>query len=196
MPKKQKKEESQMKFLIEFYKENPNVDISHPTVVDKVTKEYAKRTGKVFRDPDRGIRKLYQEGFLIKVKKGIYKYAPDFIKNRVLEDFDEKIKEEIFKRDNYKCVICGRGIEEGMDIHADHVKPKDRGGKATVENGQTLCSQHNFLKKNLGQTTLGKRYFLRLQKSAIKSGDKNLIEFCEEVLKLFDKYGIDTNIQN
>lgn len=196
MVKKKKKEESQIKFLLEFYKKNPNVDISHPIIVDWVTKEYVKRTGKIFRDPDRGIRKLHQEGLLIKVRKGVYKYAPDFIKKRVLEDFDVKTREEIFKRDNYKCVICGRGIAEGMDIHADHIKPKDRGGKATVENGQTLCSQHNFLKKNLGQTTLGKRYFLRLQKSALKTKDKNLIEFCEEVLKLFDKYGIDNHIKD
>jgi len=196
MPDKKKKEESQMEFLLEFYKKNPDIDISHPTVVDWVTKEYVKRTGKVFRDPDRGIRKLHQEGLLVKVGKGVYKYAPDFIKKRVLEDFDVKTREEIFKRDNYKCLVCGRGIAEGMDIHADHIKPKDRGGKATVENGQTLCSQHNFLKKNLGQTTLGKRYFLRLQKSSKKIGDKNLIEFCEEVLKLFDKYGIDTHIKD
>jgi len=196
MKKNQKKEESQMEFLLEFYKKNPNVDISHPTIVDWVTKEYIKRTGKVFRDPDRGIRKLHQNGLLIKVGKGVYKYAPGFIKKRVLEDFDTKTKEEIFKRDNYKCLVCGRGIAEGMDIHADHIKPKDRGGKATVENGQTLCSQHNFLKKNLGQTTLGKRYFLRLQKSSKKIGDKNLVEFCEEVLKLFDKYGIDTHIKD
>src|ERR1035437_5892794 len=115
--KKKKKEESQMEFLLEFYKKNPDVDISHPTVVDWVTKEYVKRTGKVFRDPDRGIRKLHQEGLLIKVGKGIYKYAPDFIKKRVLEDFDIKTREEIFKRDHYKCLVCDRGIAEGMDIH-------------------------------------------------------------------------------
>lgn len=194
MNKENDKEESQMEFLIEFYKKHPNADISHPTVVDWVTREYIKRTGKVFRDPDRGIRKLHQDGFLIKVRKGVYKYAPDFVKKRVLEDFDVATREEIFKRDGFKCVVCGRGITEGVELHADHIKPKDKGGKVTLENGQTLCSQHNFLKKNFGQTTLGKRYFLRLQKSSLQAGDKNLIEFCNEVLKLFGKYGIDTHI--
>ena len=132
----------------------------------------------------------------MQISKGVYRYDPNHIKNRTLEDFDAKTKEAIFKNDNYKCVICGRGVAEGMEIHADHIKPKDRGGKAIVENGQTLCSQHNFLKKNLGQTTLGKRYFLRLQKTSIKIKDKNLIEFCKEVLKLFDKYGIDTHVKD
>ena len=68
-----------------------------------------KRTGKVFRDPDRAIRKLSQEGQLIKINKGVYKYDPDFVHNRELEDFTPAQKEEIFKRDNYRCVICGRG---------------------------------------------------------------------------------------
>lgn len=191
-----KKEISQKDILIEFYTKNPNKDISHPEVVDWVTKEFKRRTGQVFRDPDRGIRKLYQDGFLMQISKGVYHYDPTHIKNRNLEDFDVKTKKAIFERDGYKCVICGRGPKEGMEIHADHVKPKDRGGKASVENGQTLCSQHNFLKKNLGQTTLGKRYFIRLLKASNKNGDKNLIAFCKGVLKLFDKYKIDVEIKD
>lgn len=190
-----RKQQSQLDLLLEYYKKNPNRDIEHPEIVDWVTIEWKKRTGKIFRDPDRGIRQLYQKGYLIKIRKGVYRYEPDAVKNRLLEDFSPKVKEAIFKRDKYKCVICGRGKAEGIEIHADHVKPKDRGGKATLENGQTLCSQHNFLKKNLGQTTLGKRYFIRLYKSAKKIKNKHLINFCEEVLGVFDKYDIDTDIK-
>ncbi len=196
MSKKKKKQISQKDLLIEFYTKNPNRDIPHFEIVPQVMKEYQKNTGKVFADPDRGIRKLYQDGFLIQISKGVYHYDPKYIKNRKLEDFDAKTKKEIFERDEYKCIICGRGQKEGMEIHADHLKPKDRGGKATLENGQTLCSQHNFLKKNLGQTTLGKRYFIRLLKVSTKIGDKNLISFCDEVLKLFDKYKIDIEVKD
>lgn len=191
-----KKKISQKDILIEFYINNPNRDIQHPEVVDWVTKEFKKRSGLVFRDPDRGIRKLYQDGFLIQIRKGVYHYDPSHIQNRNLEDFDAKTKNKIFERDDHKCVICGRGPKEGMEIQADHIKPKDRGGKATLENGQTLCSQHNFLKKNLGQTTLGKRFFIRLLKASRKNGDKNLISFCDDVLKLFNKYNIDKDITN
>ena len=193
MPKK--KQQSQLDLLLEYYKKNPNKDIEHPKIVDWVTSEWKKRTGKIFRDPDRGIRQLHQKGYLIKIKKGVYKYEPDAVKNRLLEDFSPKVKEAIFRRDKYKCVICGRGRTEGIEIHADHVKPKDRGGRATLENGQTLCSQHNFLKKNFGQTTLGKRYFIRLCKSAKKTKNRHLINFCKEVLGIFDKYDIDTDIK-
>jgi hypothetical protein len=187
---------SQKDLLIEFFKKHPNRDIPHPKVVDWCTKEFKKRTGRVFRDPDRGIRHLHQNGLLIKISKGVYKYDPNHVQKRDLEDFDTKTKKEIFERDGYRCVICGRGPKEGMEIQADHIKPKDKGGRATLENGQTLCSQHNFLKKNLGQTTLGKRYFIRLLKASKKIDNKNLISFCEEILKLFDKYKIDTEVKD
>ena len=55
---------SQKDLLIEFFKKHPNRDIPHPKVVDWCTKEFKKRTGRVFRDPDRAIRSLYQKGFL------------------------------------------------------------------------------------------------------------------------------------
>ena len=139
----------QIDLLIEFFKKNPNRDIRHPEVVDWVVSTYMKRTGKVFRDPDRAIRKLAQSGFLIKIAKGIYKYDPSKAYKRELEDFTAAQKEAILKRDGYKCVICGRGEKDGVELHVDHIKPKDLGGEATIENGQTLCSQHNFMKKNL-----------------------------------------------
>lgn len=189
------RQQSQMDLLLEYFKKNPNRDIKHPEIVDWATSEWRKQTGEVFRDPDRGIRKLHQDGYLIKVGKGVYRYEPDSIKKQSLKDFSPKIKKAIFKRDGYKCVICGRGAAEGAEIHADHIKPRDKGGKSTLENGQTLCSQHNFLKKNLGQTTLGKRYFIRLYKIAKKSKNKKLIDFCTEVLDVFDRYNIDTYIK-
>lgn len=193
---KKNRQQSQIDLLLEYFKKNPNRDIKHPEIVDWATSERRERTGEIFRDPDRGIRKLHQEGYLIKIGKGVYRYEPESIKKRSLKDFSPKIKEVIFKRDGYKCIICGRGVAEGVEIHADHIKPRDKGGKSTLDNGQTLCSQHNFLKKNLGQTTLGKRYFIRLYKAAKKTKNKQLIGFCTEVLKIFDKYNIDTHVKN
>src|SRR3989338_10193045 len=97
----------QMALVMEYFKKNPKKEIEHPEIVDWVVAEYKKRTGMVFRDPDRAIRKLSQEGQLIKISKGIYKYDPDFVKNKELEDFTPSQKDEIFKKDNYRCVMCG-----------------------------------------------------------------------------------------
>lgn len=186
---------SQRDFLLEYFKSNPNRDIKHPEIVDWATNEYKEKTGKIFRDPDRGIRKLHQEGYLIKVKKGIYKYDPDLINKRELEDFSSKIKKAIFKRDGYKCVVCGLGRKDGVEIHADHIKPKDKGGKAVLDNGQTLCAQHNFQKKNLKQTETGKKMFIRLYNLAKKEEDKQLLKFCSEVLEVYENNNINGHIE-
>ena len=160
----------QSDLIMEYFKKHSKKEIAHPEIVDWVVNEYKKRTGKVFRDPDRAIRKLSQEGQLIKIKKGVYKYDPDFVINKALEDFTIEQKEAIFKRDRYKCVVCGRGTKDGVEIHADHIRPKDLGGKAEIENGQTLCAQHNFQKKNYKQTETGKKMFIRLYELAKKYG--------------------------
>lgn len=185
----------QVELVKEFFIKNPNRDINHPEAVDWITSEYLKRTGKVFRDPDRAIRKLSQTGFLIKVSNGIYRYDPDYISNPKLEDFSEKQKKEILKRDGYKCVLCGKGREDGVELHVDHIKPKDFGGEATIENGQTLCAQHNFLKKNYKQTETGKKMFIRLYELSKKLGDKRLMKFCSEILDVFEKNDINGHIE-
>src|SRR3989344_3123131 len=187
-------EMSQSDLIMEYFKKNPKRDIKHPEIVDWVVDEYKKRTRGVFRDPDRAIRKLSQEGQLIKVSKGVYKYDPDFIKNRELEDFTPAQKEAIFKRDNYRCVICGKGRADGVEIQADHIKPKELGGKAEIENGQTLCAQHNFQKKYYKQTESGKRMFIRLYELAKKNNDKELTAFCEQVLTVYEKNNINGHI--
>ncbi len=179
---------------MEYFKEHPKRAIKHPEIVDWVVTEYKKRTGKVFRDPDRAIRKLSQEGQLIKISKGIYKYDPDFIEHKELEDFTEAQKEAIFKRDNYRCVICGKGKTDGVEIHADHIRPKDLGGTATIENGQTLCAQHNFQKKNYKQTETGKRMFIRLYDLAKSTNDEKLLKFCKAVLEVYEKNDINGHI--
>ncbi len=184
----------QSALIMEYFKKHPKREIEHPEIVDWVVEEYRKRTGNVFRDPDRAIRKLSQEGQLIKIKKGVYKYDPDFVRNRKLKDFTLEQKKAIFKRDGYKCVVCGRGKAHGVEIHADHIKPRDLGGESTVANGQTLCAQHNFQKKNYKQTETGKKMFIRLYELAKKSKDKKLQKFCSDILTVYENYSINCHI--
>jgi len=185
---------TQESLLVDYFEKHPRQDIPHPKVVDWATAEYQKRTGKVFRDPDRGIRKLYQRGLLIKVGKGVYRYEPSAVKRRMLDDFSPDVKKKIFERDGYRCVVCGRGNAEGFEIHADHIKPRDVGGASVLENGQTLCSEHNFLKKNYRQTGFGKKLFVNLYESAKAKKDKRMLNFCSEILQIFEKYHMDDYI--
>ncbi|WP_246058973.1 hypothetical protein [Campylobacter troglodytis] len=113
---------SQLDLIMEFFKANPGRDISHQKLVDWVSNEWQKRTGKVFRDPDRGIRSLHlllcsdvsvakrKMRYLQKIAKGVYRYEPELVVLRKdLEDFSPTLKKQILERDNYKCVICGLG---------------------------------------------------------------------------------------
>ena len=83
----------QKDLIVEFFKKNPNRDIKHPEVVDWVVSTYTKRTGNVFRDPDRAIRHLAQSGFLIKIAKGIYRYDPEKVHQRELQDFSDWLQQ-------------------------------------------------------------------------------------------------------
>jgi 5-methylcytosine-specific restriction endonuclease McrA len=112
-----------------------------------------------------------------------------------LPEFPADVKEQIFKRDNYKCIVCGRGREDGVKIHADHKIPIEKGGTNTIDNGQTLCSEHNFLKKTYSQTEFGKRFIIRLYKEAKEKGDERMEKFCEEILDVYDKYKINHHIK-
>jgi len=190
----EKKNKSIRDLIIEYFKAHPKKDMHHGPVVDWVEERYKRLYKKKPRDIWRSIRNLHETGFLIKVKKGIYRYDPDTVKERKLEDFTPEQKETIIRRDGYKCVICGRGIKEGVELHVDHIRPKYLGGKSTIENGQRLCAQHNFIKKTLKQTETGKKMFIRLYELAKKEKNEDLKKFCADVLETYEKYNINGHI--
>ena len=162
--------------------------------MDWLNVEYPKRTGgKIFRDPDRQIRNLHQEGHLIKVKTGVYRYDPSPKKR--LPDFNTWQRRAILKRDGYKCVICGKGEKDGVNLQIDHIKPRDKGGEPTIDNGQTLCAAHNFKKKNYNQTETAKKLFIRLYERSINKNDTKLANFCKDILAIYDKHDIDRHIE-
>jgi len=178
----------------EYFKRRPNQDLPHGPVVDWVEEKYVRLYGKKPRDTWRAIRHLHEEGFLVKVRKGVYRYDPKVANKKEVDDFTPEQKKAILKRDGYKCVICGRGKREGVELHVDHIKPKYLGGKSNIENGQTLCAQHNFIKKTLKQTETGKKMFIRLYELARSEGNKELKSFCEDILETYEKHNVNGHI--
>ena len=55
---------------------------------------------------------------------------------------------DVLRRDNFHCVRCGRGKEDGVKLHVDHIVPVSRGGKSVMSNLQTLCENCNCGKGN------------------------------------------------
>ena len=109
-------------------------------------------------------------------------------------DFTAAQKAAIMRCGNYKCAVCGHGKPEGVKLHIAHITPKDAGGKATIANGQILCSAHNFKKKNYKQTETAKQLFINLHKQAEALGDEDLMKFAEDVLANYEKHGINGHI--
>ena len=57
----------------------------------------------------------------------------------------------VMKRDNFKCIKCGRSpaADPKVILHVDHMKAWANGGETILENLQTLCSKCNIGKSNL-----------------------------------------------
>ena len=94
--------------LCYIFREHPNEELSHGPVVDWVTEQYVQEHGSPPRDPWRSIRQLHQDGKLIKVRQGIYKYDPNYEHEVVLFEFSPQ-EEKPFLNDGHRCVVCGRG---------------------------------------------------------------------------------------
>lgn len=179
----------------EYFMDHPNKPLAHDPVVDWVTDQVRAAGYDPPRDIWRTIRLLHERGMLRQVDTGIFMYDPEYARNNELQDFPTAVKQAIFRRDNYRCVVCGQGRENGVRIAADHKKPKSKGGTNTLENGQTLCYKHNSMKKDYSQTEAGKRFFKHTYDMAVANKDEKMIAFCEAVFDVYEEYDMNGHIE-
>jgi len=60
----------------------------------------------------------------------------------------KQLRFEVFQKDNFKCVYCGKRIEDGVKLHVDHIIPVDAGGTDEFKNLVTSCQDCNLGKSN------------------------------------------------
>ncbi|MFQ6072530.1 MAG: HNH endonuclease [Methanosarcinales archaeon] len=135
----------------------------------------------------------------MKKTKTISELIMEYFMNHPKEDIPhgpvvDYIKKAILERDGYHCVVCGRGREDGVELVVDHIKPKDKGGTNDIDNGQTLCMEHNLMKKNYSQTEAGKRYFIKIYEKAVANNDERMIKFCKAVFDAYNDFEINVHI--
>lgn len=65
-----------------------------------------------------------------------------FRKNGKRKDYGKIFKEEMLKKQNYRCKICGKSIEY-KDSELDHIIPWDFVGDELDDNLQMLCNDCN-----------------------------------------------------
>lgn len=168
----------------EFFEANPNRDLRQEEIVAAILKKRPDA-----QDPWRAVRKLYQDGWLIKVDKGVYKRVPGWKGTADDEHFAPAVRDAIYARDGQRCVVCGNGRHNGYEICADHVRPRHLGGQSTVENGQTLCSEHNLLKKTYGTYDFYARLVARLEQEARQAGDAKHAPMLQRILAILKENG-------
>ncbi len=64
---------------------------------------------------------------------------------RIIEtkrELTEPEKKQVFIRDNYTCLCCGKTKTKGKRVkfEVDHIRPVKFSGQTTIDNSQTLCS--------------------------------------------------------
>jgi hypothetical protein len=59
-----------------------------------------------------------------------------------------KVRWDVLKRDNYRCVKCGAHQTSDNQLEVDHIHPVAKGGGNEPENLQTLCNKCNQGKKD------------------------------------------------
>ena len=70
---------------------------------------------------------------------------------RTPRDINERLRFKVLKRDNFKCVYCGKSpaTDSNVELHVDHIIPWSKGGETVIENLQTSCSKCNLGKSDL-----------------------------------------------
>jgi superfamily II DNA or RNA helicase len=62
------------------------------------------------------------------------------------DELTDEIKRQVFVRDSYTCLCCGKEQRKGVSLNVDHIQPIAMGGKNALSNLQTLCRHCNTVK--------------------------------------------------
>ena len=65
-----------------------------------------------------------------------------FSKSQGRKKVPNKLRKEVFERDEYRCQHCG----DWHDLCIDHIYPESKGGPTKLDNLQTLCQKCNTIK--------------------------------------------------
>jgi len=77
---------------------------------------------------------------------------------RKRKGFPPEVREEIKKRDGYRCVLCEREDTKKNPLTCHHIVPRNKRGTNSKENGVTICkSCHQRIEK---EWKVWSKYFL------------------------------------
>lgn len=97
---------------------------------------FAKNSGQIFCNID--CRNAFN-----KIKGGAYQHQY-YANGKLMRRGKFSMRFDILQRDNFHCVYCGRGIEDGIKLQIDHIVPKSTNGTDTFDNLVTACNECNI----------------------------------------------------
>ena len=182
------KNPSQTEFVMAHFKKQPNQALTLDDWTDELAQQYKKLTGYTARHFRSVARRLYADGRLERVGRGVYKYDPDVIPKPRFSRFTAKQKREIRNRDEHRCVCCGLGRAEGVRLYVDFLDPDLPDSAGHIVNGAVFCARHSPSRNNLSMMDMIMMDFnafserIKNEQSKAKSG------FYEELTKVYKKY--------
>jgi 5-methylcytosine-specific restriction endonuclease McrA len=90
-------------------------------------------------------------------------------------------RQNVFKRDDNKCVYCGSGV----DLTIDHVVPRSKGGDNTWENLVTCCGSCNVKKCSKDVDEFLEEYGLKMRHKPFRP---TYLYFVEKINKVNDDW--------
>lgn len=99
----------------------------------------------------------------------------------------DKLRFEVFKRDQFKCQYCGKAAPEVV-LHVDHINPVSKGGDNDILNLVTSCVDCNSGKSNrlLTDNTIIEKQRKMLEELDERRKQLNMMLDWREELKGFD----------
>lgn len=136
---KNQKQKEELKLRTFRQKVKKFYDVAIEEGLQDVSWVHIKRIGTDLGEETKDILNLLTNAVSVKLRERWETRTPP--KRKVLT---KSIKIEIFRRDGYKCVECGRGKDESP-LHAHHIdSPILRGGTDEMANLLTLCESCNI----------------------------------------------------
>ena len=93
--------------------------------------------------------KVSTNQYIIGLKNNIYNTFGDDDEDEKQENvrtISGKTRLDVFERDDYRCQMCGRTVDDGIKLHIDHIVPFSKGGSSEMDNLQVLCHECNLAK--------------------------------------------------
>lgn len=123
--------------------------VTHPTL--KFTVRYTTPAGQ--RTYEKYLEYSYQDivdEFDDALSEIEYRESKEHFKKLQRKKVTTSMRFEVFKRDDYRCQICGASSskDQNVTLHLDHIIPVSKGGETVVSNLQTLCSHCNLGKSD------------------------------------------------